>query len=398
MTDQMDAQLDKIKELESRVQVKEKELDAAEQKFKEKQPTTPRNGPQRDAALLSEITQLKTRITSMEKEKMNLELKLTTAQAESAKTQQKLSEKDLEITDLKLKIKNSKTAAVSGSATALNTDYEAEKLRKIVESLLKSGKEKDRTIDDLRDTLNRFKRIQDLVLDAHESRKKLDTESDFDDSQSMASGLHFQNNNDAFSFNSRNTPIREFIGSPPTSPSASSIPNSPVPSANTCSPKLGHATQPEVNSKPPIYPSQPSYPAPVYKLSPTNSQTNLSTYSPSQQHAQMPQYTSPSGAVTGHAFQPFAASSSPQTPPLNVVSSSPQNHRSASVSLLNSSQEESFRPPKPSKTPPPSQTYGISPCKIRSHDHSVLPSFCSNIISISYNIDNVVVASTILFS
>ena len=370
MTDQLDAQLDKIKELETHLQVKEKELEAAEAKSKEKPyPTQQRNGNvAKDSAMASEIASLKSKITGLEKEKINLELKLTATQADSAKNQQKLSEKDLEITDLKLKLKNSNNnkspSSVSGSATALNSDYEAEKLRKIVESLLKSGKEKDRTIDDLRDTLNRFKRIQDLVLDAHESRKKSDMESEFDDSQSLVSGLNYQsNNNDAFSYNSRNTPIREFIGSPPTSPSASSIPNSPVPSASMCSPKLGQQNQQEVNAKPPIYPSQPSYPAPVYKLSPSNSQSNLSTCSPPiPHHSPLAQYPSP-GSVTGHAFQPFNASSSPQTPHSNAVASqSPQNHRSASVSLLNSTLEEPIHhPPKPSKTPPPSQTYGVSP-------------------------------------
>ena len=373
LTDQLDAQLDKIKELEAHLQVKEKELEAAEQKSKDKQHhSVYRNGSTSRDATLPDAAAFKTKIVSLEQEKIGLELKLTATQANSAKNLQKLSEKDLEITDLKLKLKSGVgKGSTSGSATTLNADFEVEKLRKIVESLLKSGKEKDRTIDDLRDTLNRFKRIQDLVLDAHESRKKLDTESDFEDSQSLASGLHFHNaNNDAFSYNSRNTPIREFVGSPPTSPSASSIPNSPVPSTNMCSPKLGgpqHTPQ-EVNSKPPIYPSQPPYPAPIYKLSPSNSQSNLSTYSPSlpHHHGQIPLHPSPETINTGHAFQPFTASPSSQSPPPNMPSpvhaSSPQNHRSISVSFLSTAQEEvNHHPPKPSKTPPPSQTYGISP-------------------------------------
>ena len=306
-----------------------------------------------------------------------MDLKLTATQADSAKNMQKLSEKDLEITDLKLKLKSSSGSpgSTSGSVTTLNADFEVEKLRKIVESLLKSGKEKDRTIDDLRDTLNRFKRIQDLVLDAHESRKKLDTESDFDDSQSLASGLHFQNaNNDAFSYNSRNTPIREFVGSPPTSPSASSIPNSPVPSSNMCIPKLGgqqHTPQ-EVNSKPPIYPSQTPYPAPIYKLSPSNSQSNLSTYSPSlpNHHGHMLPHPLPGAISSGHAFQPFSSQAPPPNMPAPVHASSPQNHRSISVSLLSTAQEEvNHHPPKPSKTPPPSQTYGISPGRLYIKDY-----------------------------
>jgi hypothetical protein len=358
LTDQLDAQLDKVKELESHLQVKEKELEAAEIKSKEKQS---RSGNKENSA---ELSLLKVKINALEKEKLNLELSLTTAQADFAKNQQKLSEKDLEITDLKLKLKNKSS---TGSSTTLDTDYEVEKLRKIVESLLKSGKEKDRTIDDLRDTLNRFKRIQDLVLDAHESRKKLDTESDFDDSQSLASGLHF---NDAFSLNSRNTPIRDFMGSPPISPGATSTPNSPVPTSNISSPKMGQHLH-EVSSKPPIYPSQPPYPAPIYKLSPSNSQSNLSSYSTPihQQHIPLPQYNPSPNA--GHAFQPFNPQSQlGGTSPIHTKS--PQNHRSASVSLLDSSNEEVIHPPKPSKTPPPSQTYGVSSSQFNSSS-STLP-------------------------
>jgi hypothetical protein len=185
----------------------------------------------------------------------------------------------------------------------------------------------------------------------------------------MASAMHY--NMDAFSVTSRSTPIRDFIGStsPPTSPLGSSAPNSPMMSMNSSGPKVGHVL-PQVSSKPPIYPAQPAYPAPVLsKSSPSNSQTNLSSHYPQLQQQHIPPQRHPTQTSTpngGHAFQPY----NPQncflpsaTTPTLISQNSHQHHRSASVSLLNTPTEEMIHPPKPSKTPPPSQTYSIAPCK-----------------------------------
>lgn len=51
-------------------------------------------------------------------------------------------------------------------------DYEIDRLKRIVDELAKSNDEKEKKIDDLNKQVQRFKRIQDLVLTAQNGKSK----------------------------------------------------------------------------------------------------------------------------------------------------------------------------------------------------------------------------------
>jgi hypothetical protein len=107
----------------------------------------------------------------------------------------------------------------------------------------------------------------------------------------------------------------------------SSAPNSPMMSLTSSGPKVGH-----------VLPQQ--------HIPPQRLPTQTST---------------PNGS---HAFQPYNPhnfSHPSATPPTLIPQSSHQHHRSASVSLLNTSAEEMIHPSKSSRTPPPNQIYSIAP-------------------------------------
>ncbi|XP_040450701.1 liprin-beta-1 isoform X7 [Falco naumanni] len=138
----------------------------------------------RDAEdLIQEINDLRLRVGEMDNERLQYEKKLKTTKDELAALKDKLEQKEAEVKRLQEKL----VCKLKGEGIEiLDRDIEVQKMKKAVESLMAANEEKDRKIEELRQSLNRYKKVQDMVILAQ--GKESDSE-DFLNSGSVSTVL-----------------------------------------------------------------------------------------------------------------------------------------------------------------------------------------------------------------
>ncbi|XP_014442663.1 liprin-beta-1 isoform X2 [Tupaia chinensis] len=110
--------------------------------------------------LMQEINDLRLKISEMESERLQYEKKLKSTKDELASLKEQLEEKEAEVKRLQEKL----VGKMKGEGIEiLDRDIEVQKMKKAVESLMAANEEKDRKIEDLRQCLNRYKKMQDMV-------------------------------------------------------------------------------------------------------------------------------------------------------------------------------------------------------------------------------------------
>lgn len=125
--------------------------------------------------LMQEINDLRLRISEMDGERLQYEKKLKSTKDELASLKEQLEEKESEVKRLQEKL----FCKMKGEGIEIfDRDIEVQKMKKAVESLMAANEEKDRKIEDLRQCLNRYKKMQDTVLLA---QGKKGQEGDYDD-------------------------------------------------------------------------------------------------------------------------------------------------------------------------------------------------------------------------
>ncbi|KAM9480644.1 liprin-beta-1b isoform 5-T5 [Clarias gariepinus] len=135
--------------------------------------------------LILEINELRYRITEMENERLQYEKKLKSTKDELAILRRQLDGKDGELRRLQ-----DETGSRSPTPAGLETterDLEVQRMKKAVESLLAANEEKDRKIEELRQSLTRYKKVQDMVMSVQGRKDKLEEESDESHSDSSLS-------------------------------------------------------------------------------------------------------------------------------------------------------------------------------------------------------------------
>ncbi|KAF3816245.1 hypothetical protein GH733_014418 [Mirounga leonina] len=111
--------------------------------------------------LMQEISDLRLRVSEMDNEKLQYEKKLKSTKDELASLKEQLEEKESEVKRLQEKL----VCKMKGEGVEiLDRDIEVQKMKKAVESLMAANEEKDRKIEDLRQCLNRYKKMQDTVV------------------------------------------------------------------------------------------------------------------------------------------------------------------------------------------------------------------------------------------
>ncbi|XP_035177209.1 liprin-beta-1 isoform X11 [Oxyura jamaicensis] len=111
--------------------------------------------------LIQEINELRLRVGEMENERLQYEKKLKTTKDELAALKEKLEQKEAEVKRLQEKL----VCKLKGEGIEiLDRDIEVQKMKKAVESLMAANEEKDRKIEELRQSLNRYKKVQDMVI------------------------------------------------------------------------------------------------------------------------------------------------------------------------------------------------------------------------------------------
>ncbi|CAI5785124.1 liprin-beta-1 isoform X9 [Podarcis lilfordi] len=121
--------------------------------------------------LMQEINELRLKVGEMDSERLQYEKKLKSTKEELSSLKDKLEQKETEIKQLQERLAHQ----VKGDGVDINDrDIEVQKMKKAVESLMAANEEKDRKIEELRQSLNRYKKVQDMVILAQVKKGKDD--------------------------------------------------------------------------------------------------------------------------------------------------------------------------------------------------------------------------------
>ncbi|XP_066561532.1 liprin-beta-1b isoform X15 [Amia ocellicauda] len=134
--------------------------------------------------LIQEISELRFRVTEMENERLQYERKLKSTKDELGMLKEQLENKEVELRRLRDATGFSVTPGERSEKE--EKDFEVQKMKRAVESLMAANEEKDRKIEELRQSLNRYKKVQDMVMSAQVKKDKL-KDGDSDESQSDSS-------------------------------------------------------------------------------------------------------------------------------------------------------------------------------------------------------------------
>ncbi|XP_059112370.1 liprin-beta-1 isoform X7 [Peromyscus eremicus] len=111
--------------------------------------------------LIQEINDLRLKVSEMDSERLQYEKKLKSTKDELASLKEQLEEKECEVKRLQERL----VCKTKGEGVEiLDRDIEVQKMKKAVESLMAANEEKDRKIEDLRQCLNRYKTTQDPAV------------------------------------------------------------------------------------------------------------------------------------------------------------------------------------------------------------------------------------------
>ncbi|XP_032139676.1 liprin-beta-1 isoform X14 [Sapajus apella] len=167
--------------------------------------------------LIQEINDLRLKVNEMGSEKLQYEKKLESTKDELASLKEQLEEKESEVKRLQEKL----GCKMKGEGIEIvDRDVEVQKMKKAVESLMAANEEKDRKIEDLRQCLNRYKKMQDTVVLAQGKKGKDGEYEDLLNSSSLSTLLDAQGFSDLEKSPSP-TPV---TGSPSRDPFNTSVP------------------------------------------------------------------------------------------------------------------------------------------------------------------------------
>ncbi|KAJ7329536.1 hypothetical protein JRQ81_015710 [Phrynocephalus forsythii] len=169
--------------------------------------------------LMREINELRLKVGEMDSERVQYEKKLKSTKEELASLKDKLEQKEAEIKRLQEKL----VLQVNGEGIDINDrdenckkklkdkNIEVQKMKKAVESLMAANEEKDRKIEELRQSLNRYKKVQDMVILAQVKKGKDDEFEESGNSESVSVALSDAQNLSELERSPSSTPV---TGSP----------------------------------------------------------------------------------------------------------------------------------------------------------------------------------------
>nr|KAF6453522.1 PPFIA binding protein 1 [Molossus molossus] len=165
-------------------------------------------------SLMAKLSSMKIKVGQMQYEKQRMEQKWESLKDELASLKEQLEEKESEVKRLQEKL----FCKMKGEGIEIfDRDIEVQKMKKAVESLMAANEEKDRKIEDLRQCLNRYKKTQDTAQLAQ------GPEADYDElltSSSISTLLDAQ----GFSELEKNLSSTPVTGSPSRDPFNTSVP------------------------------------------------------------------------------------------------------------------------------------------------------------------------------
>ncbi|XP_064282184.1 liprin-beta-2 isoform X12 [Passer domesticus] len=163
LTDQVEAQGEKIRDLEICLEGHQLKLNATEEMLQQELLSRTSLETQK-LDLMAEVSDLKIKLVGMEKEQSEYEEKQNKAEAEIAQLQEQLALKDAEIERLQ-----SQLSRTSSYTEVAERDQEVQRLKIGMETLLAANEEKDRRIEELTLLLSQYRRVKDIMIVAHGS-------------------------------------------------------------------------------------------------------------------------------------------------------------------------------------------------------------------------------------
>ncbi|XP_027448304.1 liprin-beta-1 isoform X4 [Zalophus californianus] len=179
-------------------------------------------------SLMAKLSSMKIKVGQMQYEKQRMEQKWESLKDELTSLKEKLEEKESEVKRLQEKL----VCKMKGEGVEIldrdenfkkklkDKNIEVQKMKKAVESLMAANEEKDRKIEDLRQCLNRYKKMQDTVV---LTQGKKGQDGDFEDlltSGSISTLLDAQ----GFSDLEKSLSPTPVMGSPSRDPFNTSVP------------------------------------------------------------------------------------------------------------------------------------------------------------------------------
>ncbi|XP_066561522.1 liprin-beta-1b isoform X6 [Amia ocellicauda] len=146
-------------------------------------------------SLMAKLSSLKIKVGQMQYEKQKMEHKIQTLKDELGMLKEQLENKEVELRRLRDATGFSVTPGERSEKEEKDDNlkkklgvkhFEVQKMKRAVESLMAANEEKDRKIEELRQSLNRYKKVQDMVMSAQVKKDKL-KDGDSDESQSDSS-------------------------------------------------------------------------------------------------------------------------------------------------------------------------------------------------------------------
>ncbi|XP_053575052.1 liprin-beta-1 isoform X14 [Bombina bombina] len=141
--------------------------------------------------LMAKLSSLKIKMGQMQYEKQRMEQKSQILKEELSMLKDALEEKEGDIKKLHENMGADFLMGTESGETS-ERDIEVQKMKKALEMLMAANEEKDRKIEELRQSLNRYKKVQDMVVLA-QGKKGKEVESD-DSVISGSNSLVFENN------------------------------------------------------------------------------------------------------------------------------------------------------------------------------------------------------------
>ncbi|XP_030804697.1 liprin-beta-2 isoform X8 [Camarhynchus parvulus] len=174
LTDQVEAQGEKIRDLEICLEGHQLKLNATEEMLQQELLSRTSLETQK-LDLMAEVSDLKIKLVGMEKEQSEYEEKQNKAEAEIAQLQEQLALKDAEIERLQSQL--SRTSSYTEVAEREEVyrrrlkekHQEVQRLKIGMETLLAANEEKDRRIEELTLLLGQYRRVKDIMIAVHGS-------------------------------------------------------------------------------------------------------------------------------------------------------------------------------------------------------------------------------------
>ncbi|XP_046369102.1 liprin-beta-2-like isoform X4 [Haliotis rufescens] len=184
--DQVEAQSEKIRDMEQHLDDRRNRLITSEEML-QAELLTRTSLETHKLDLMAEISSLKIKLATADKDRRELDDRLRSAQRQITELEAKNTIKEAEICDLRSRLGKNGTIISPESGGDVSRDSvrertldrlkrkqtEVEKLKKAVDSLMIANDDKDRKLDDMKRLLKRYRRVEELLVQA-QGRKAVD--------------------------------------------------------------------------------------------------------------------------------------------------------------------------------------------------------------------------------